>query len=147
MTCGRRGGAKWCSSGGLRADEESSLCEDADEGQREHKLQDVEQPLHQGPQLLSRITNSSSKLPIQHKSFQHRLLLLLLHTVKRERSSPSHPPSLVSSEGKELQNANLQDQVGAELPREKIHRHVQLIKELTEVSLHWNLLPTPGGHD
>lgn len=53
----------------------------------------------------------------------------------------------MSSEGKELQNADLQDQVGAELPREKIYRHVQLIKELTEVALHWNLLPTPGGHD
>lgn len=55
----------------LRADEEFSLCEDADEGQGEKKLQDVEQLLHQGPQLLSRITNSLSKLSIHQSSFQH----------------------------------------------------------------------------
>lgn len=87
MTCGRRGGAKGRSSVAkrLRVDEEFSLCEDADEGQGEEEPQDVQQLLHQAPQLLSTITNGLTKLTTHQNPPQHRFLLLLLHTATQEK--------------------------------------------------------------
>lgn len=91
MTCGRRGGAKGRSSVAqrLRVDEEFSLREDADEGQGEEEAQDVQQLLHQAPNLLSTINNGLTELTTHQNPPRHRFLLLLLHTATGKRSSPT----------------------------------------------------------
>lgn len=41
---------------------------------------------------------------------------------------------------------DLHNEAGAELSGQKVDGKVQLVEELTEVPLHWDLLPAPWSH-
>lgn len=75
----------------LATPEVCSLSEDADEGEGEEELQHAEQLLHHVLQPLSGSLKVPRELPNLQISFQHRLLLLLLHTATQEKECTNRP--------------------------------------------------------
>lgn len=117
------------------------LDEDGDEGEGQQDLQDTEDlcsGLHQSQEGLF---DGLSEVLVQLSSIQQGLLLLLLQKVTLELHWASGPTAGGA------RASDLNHQLGAELPGQEVHRHVELIEQLTKVSLHRNLVPAPRGHD
>ena len=121
--------------------------EDADDGEGQQQLHNVQQLLHHGRQAVERLSHRLSEV-IGRSSAQHNRLLLQEVRGQRSDRTWTQVTGWWHHTGDRLMTSlsDLNNELGAELSGQHVDGNVQMIEETTEVFLHRNVLLTPGTH-